>query len=414
MKTNRLIFIAAVLFATPFCLTAGADTIFLNDGRIIKTIRAWEEGDKINCYMHGSIVGFPKDSVTKIEYADTSVDTAKQESGHKAGANESMPASKIQNFLNATKNQSWFEPKTILFKRYGTVLFNDGSEECCDRVIWFTALFDDMLFCRKSGEVLPYPINEIDMTATVNAPRNKRCLKGTGYFVQAMEGNGTVSFLDSMEGMTESKLMTENLTKERPPEQTWRYIVSGEVRYSREKPVFDEQEGPAEIWKYHKTKGSQIPPEHHYKVSDKLRRAFAKKSHAYLRMLWNPETKEYERPSFKATRTRLREIRTKIKEISPQRREYMKTLKEIEARIRNAGDKLAQILRMKKAYGKLKAHDIKEQSKTLENLEILKSSYEKEMNNPINETFEKYVNEAEGYCTGRSDLKCPFGNCAVE
>lgn len=36
------------------------------------------------------------------------------------------------------------------------------------------------------------------------------------------------------------------------------------------------------------------------------------------------------------------------------------------------------------------------------------------MDNPINRRFEELLVEAEGYCSGKLDLICPFENCADE
>jgi len=54
------------LLLSPFA--ASADTVILKNGKHIKTSRAWEEGELIKCRRFGgAIVGYPKDSVERIE-----------------------------------------------------------------------------------------------------------------------------------------------------------------------------------------------------------------------------------------------------------------------------------------------------------------------------------------------------------
>ncbi len=50
-----------------FPLSANADIIILNNGKKIKTIRAWTEGDQVKCYRFGAIIGYPKENVKRIE-----------------------------------------------------------------------------------------------------------------------------------------------------------------------------------------------------------------------------------------------------------------------------------------------------------------------------------------------------------
>ncbi|QTA84909.1 LamG domain-containing protein [Desulfonema magnum] len=66
MKTMKRSLVLSVLFLL-LPLIAGADTIFFKDGRQIETAETWEEGGQIKCYRFGSVIGYPKQSIERIE-----------------------------------------------------------------------------------------------------------------------------------------------------------------------------------------------------------------------------------------------------------------------------------------------------------------------------------------------------------
>ncbi len=64
---------ALVLTAILLCTPPGfADVIYLKNGKRVVADRVWEEGDQIRCELFGSVIGYPKEAVERIE-SDTSV-----------------------------------------------------------------------------------------------------------------------------------------------------------------------------------------------------------------------------------------------------------------------------------------------------------------------------------------------------
>ncbi|MCP4351230.1 MAG: trypsin-like serine protease [Desulfobacterales bacterium] len=67
MFANSWRFLAVFLLALQLSFVSSADVVFLKNGKKIKTKEAWEEGGQVKCYRFGTIVGYPKDLVERIE-----------------------------------------------------------------------------------------------------------------------------------------------------------------------------------------------------------------------------------------------------------------------------------------------------------------------------------------------------------
>lgn len=59
--------ISFVLSMLLFPLFSSADTIVLKNGRRIENVRAWEEDGQVKCYRFGSLIGYLKENVQRIE-----------------------------------------------------------------------------------------------------------------------------------------------------------------------------------------------------------------------------------------------------------------------------------------------------------------------------------------------------------
>ena len=53
-----------------------ADTIIFKDGRQVETINAWEEGNQVKCERFGTVVGYPRSTVERIERNKVTVNKA--------------------------------------------------------------------------------------------------------------------------------------------------------------------------------------------------------------------------------------------------------------------------------------------------------------------------------------------------
>ena len=60
-------FFILVVLLMLFPLFASADTIVLKNGRRVENVRAWEENGQIKCYKFGSLIGYLKKNVQRIE-----------------------------------------------------------------------------------------------------------------------------------------------------------------------------------------------------------------------------------------------------------------------------------------------------------------------------------------------------------
>ena len=60
-------FLILVVISILFPLFASADTIVLKNGMRIENVRAWEEDGQVKCYRFGSLIGYLKKNVRKIE-----------------------------------------------------------------------------------------------------------------------------------------------------------------------------------------------------------------------------------------------------------------------------------------------------------------------------------------------------------
>jgi len=63
MKNFLILAVLSMLFP----LFASADTIVLKNGKRIENVRAWEEDGQVKCYRFGSLIGYLKKNVQKIE-----------------------------------------------------------------------------------------------------------------------------------------------------------------------------------------------------------------------------------------------------------------------------------------------------------------------------------------------------------
>ncbi|OQX28240.1 MAG: hypothetical protein BWK80_01105 [Desulfobacteraceae bacterium IS3] len=73
MPHIRFIILSVIylVFLLLFPFAASADTLILKNGNRIETSRAWEEGGLIKCRRFGAVVGYPKESVERIEHSET-------------------------------------------------------------------------------------------------------------------------------------------------------------------------------------------------------------------------------------------------------------------------------------------------------------------------------------------------------
>ena len=72
MKILTVLWIALLLFP----LTAAADALVLKSGLKLNSEKIWEEKGEVKCYVNGLVVGFPADSVDRIEKASVANDNA--------------------------------------------------------------------------------------------------------------------------------------------------------------------------------------------------------------------------------------------------------------------------------------------------------------------------------------------------
>ncbi|OQY59236.1 MAG: hypothetical protein B6245_07735 [Desulfobacteraceae bacterium 4572_88] len=61
------IFFASFFLLLILSFPADADTIILKNGKKIETMVAWEDGEQIKCRMFGSVIGFSKENVERVE-----------------------------------------------------------------------------------------------------------------------------------------------------------------------------------------------------------------------------------------------------------------------------------------------------------------------------------------------------------
>lgn len=61
---KKVLFAALLIFIS---ITAQADTIFLKNGRQIKTGPTWKEGNQVKCSRFGTVVGYPMESIDHVE-----------------------------------------------------------------------------------------------------------------------------------------------------------------------------------------------------------------------------------------------------------------------------------------------------------------------------------------------------------
>ena len=64
MKNFLISFVLSILLLPSF---ASADTIVLKNGRRIENVRVWREDGQIKCYRFGSLIGYLKENVQRIE-----------------------------------------------------------------------------------------------------------------------------------------------------------------------------------------------------------------------------------------------------------------------------------------------------------------------------------------------------------
>ena len=67
LKGGKIVTLLFVFLGLLGPLPSQADVIYLKNGRQIETTRSWEEGSEIKCERFGSVVGYPKSSVLKVE-----------------------------------------------------------------------------------------------------------------------------------------------------------------------------------------------------------------------------------------------------------------------------------------------------------------------------------------------------------
>jgi len=70
MKNFFILVVLSILFP----LFASADTIILKNGMRIENVRAWEEDGQVKCYRFGSLIGYLKKNVQKIEKGELTED----------------------------------------------------------------------------------------------------------------------------------------------------------------------------------------------------------------------------------------------------------------------------------------------------------------------------------------------------
>lgn len=314
----------------------------------------------------------------------------------------------------------------LLLSRNKRVLFNDGSDECCNILIWFSPPGDDTVYCRRGGAVSRFAIDDINLNGTIKDTSEISCFENEHVrFREVMQGGEIPSiYFFGIKQRVFERQFYDDLEKgeEYTSPEIYRYSIDDEWKYSAEPPEAGEyEEMPHEIWRYTTRERTSTSLNSHVLVSEPGRDGYSRKwdsssrvFRTWERLLLNPETLKYEKPSWKATRERLEDIENELRKISKSRYAYLDKLKDIELKVHHVSNRLENIIKSeevnKKAYNKIL--DRSDEKRTLyKELEQIKLEYDEALqNDEISKRFEELMNEAEAYATGRSDLLLPLGN----